>query len=268
MTTRTAMADSLTDRERDSLELAYAAAPRVPWDIFVSWFAQNWTQSQHVTLLGPTGRGKTVVLKKLLELRTYTALMVTKPRDDELSGLETEWWRTWLGERDGYVQYKEWPVTASPRKFPRRIIWPDARSIHADTVQKAVFASAFEHIFAAGGWCVALDEAWYVASILGLQKELRMLLTQGRSIGLSIVGATQRPRHVPLEFYSMADHLFFFRATDSADIGRLSELSSVNASQIRLLVQQLEQYQMLYVNALTGMMMRTRYSEAIERGMA
>jgi hypothetical protein len=247
---------------------AYALAPRRAWDDFLrTW---EWRQGEHVALLGPSGRGKTVVLKKILQRRSYVALFATKPRDPELSVLNPPWWKTWTdpSTRDGYVRYEAWPVHASPDRFPRRIIWPKATKIDSDEHQRHVFKDAMAYIFQSGGWCVALDETMYMTESLGLEKQIRMMLTQGRVLGISMINASQRPRHIPLVVYSQSTHLLFFRTTEGVDVARLGELNTVNAKAVRLLVGTLEEYQFLYVNTLSGEMLRTRYSERIERGLA
>jgi DNA helicase HerA-like ATPase len=126
-------------------------------------------------------------------------------------------------------------------------------------VQRRVFADAFNRIYREGNWCVAIDEMWYFANQLKLDGAIKLYLTQGRSLGISLVTATQRPVSVPVEVYDQSTHLFFWRDNDRRNLDRLSEINSrVSSSMIRDLVGNLDRYQVLYLNTREGTMYRTR----------
>lgn len=224
---------------------AYAMAPRVPWDSFVNRL--NWQQGEHVGLIGPTGQGKTNLLMHLLPLRTYVAVFATKPRDISMDRLIA----------DGYLRIEKW-VDIPAARAPRRVLWPNATSIDAEEQQKDVFEKAYGAIYREGGWALVIDEGWYIADVLKLSKKMRTIWTQGRSLGISQVVATQRPRWVPLEMFDQSTHLFFWRDNDDENLRRISGLGAAPSSVIRTLVANLERFQVLYVNTRTGDMLRTR----------
>lgn len=227
--------------------VASTVAPRVPWDVFISNI--EWKQGEHVGLVGPTGQGKTTLMLALLPQRTYTAVFATKPRDTSMDRLI---------ESGGYRRFERWE-NIPPSKVPRRVIWPNARHIDAEFQQKKVFKNAFGAIYREGGWCCVLDEGYYVADILGLKREMRTYWTQARALEISFVVATQRPAWVPLEMYDSSTHLFLWRTKEEAGLRRLSALGgSVDSIVVKYMIQNLEQYQCLYVNTRTGQMMRTR----------
>lgn len=220
-------------------------APRVPWDVFISRL--NWEQGEHVGLIGPTGQGKTTLLMNLLPLRTYTAVLATKPRDDSMDRLITR----------GYLKMDQWSAIP-PERAPKRVVWPNAGSIDSQDKQTRIFRHAYSEIYREGGWCTVVDEGFYMSEILGLKKEMRVVWTQGRSLGISHVVATQRPRWVPLEMYDQSTHLFMWLNNDDESLRRMSGLGVASADIVRALVQDLETHQCLYVNTRTGVMMRTR----------
>jgi len=223
-----------------------ALAPRVPWDKFVTQHLV-WNRGEHYALIGPTGQGKTTMLLSLLPLRKYVAAFVTKPVDSTMDGLT----------KRGYVIWPKWR-SMDAKDTPRRIIWPDARKLDSDEIQKDAFADAFRKIYLEGNWTVAIDETWYLTNILGLQKEIKMFLLQGRSLGISLLTATQRPAWVPTEIYSQSTHLMFWRDNDKRNLDRLSELSVEDPMLVRNIIKNLEMHQVLYVNTRTGRMFRTR----------
>lgn len=224
---------------------ANAMAPRIPWDSFVTRL--KWMQGEHVGLIGPTGQGKTNLLMHLLPLRTYVAVFATKPRDESMDRLIA----------DGYLRIEKWANIPADRA-PRRVLWPNATSIDAEEQQKDVFEKAYGAIYREGGWALVIDEGWYVADVLKLSKKMRTIWTQGRSLGISQVVATQRPRWVPLEMFDQSTHLFFWRDNDDENLRRISGLGAAPSTVIRTLVANLERYQVLYVNTRTGDMLRTR----------
>lgn len=252
------MTAPLSDRLAD----AQTQAPRVPWDDF--WRQLDWRQGEHFALIGPTGQGKTLMLTQLIPRRAYIAVFATKPRDTTMEGMVEPWWRTFLPwtENNGFVRYRQWRP-ASTKKFPRRIIWPSANDIDSDRHQSDIFEDAFARIYREGGWCIAIDEAWYICNMLGLAKQVRMTLLQGRSLGISMLVATQRPAHVPLEIYDQSTHLMFWRDNDETNLRRLGNLAFHQRSTVAQLVANLEQHQVLYLNTRKGSMMRTRYNERL-----
>jgi energy-coupling factor transporter ATP-binding protein EcfA2 len=224
---------------------AHGMAPRVPWDVFVSRL--DWQQGEHVGLIGPTGQGKTNLLMNLLPLRTYTTVFATKPRDNSMDRLIAS----------GYLKMDKW-AAIPPERAPKRVLWPNATTIDSEDHQRKVFKHAYGEIYREGGWCSVVDEGFYMSEILSLKKEMKVMWTQGRSLGISHVVATQRPRWVPLEMYDQSTHLFFWLNNDDESLRRMSGLGVASSNVVRTLVQGLETFQCLYLNTRTGDMMRTR----------
>lgn len=221
-------------------------APRVPWDVFLKRHFK-WKQGEHVAMIGPTGQGKTTLLTALLPLHPYVVVFATKPRDSTMDALI----------ESGYTKVSKWQSVPVERA-PRRVLWPSAKALNSSETQRAVFQDAFARIYREGGWTVAIDELWYMANELKLEHEVKVYLLQARSLGISLVVATQRPAWVPLEVYDQSTHLFFMRDNDETNLRRLSGISWRSADMIRYLIANLEQYQVLYVNTRTGEMCRTR----------
>lgn len=56
-------------------------APFKPWEEMYSYLQTEFQQGDHVSLLGPTGTGKTHMALAIAEIRTYVLVIATKPRD-------------------------------------------------------------------------------------------------------------------------------------------------------------------------------------------
>jgi energy-coupling factor transporter ATP-binding protein EcfA2 len=221
----------------------------VPWSDFTRKY-YKWKPGEHVTVVAPTGHGKTVLLAQLAQLREFTTVFATKPRDTTMD---------YLIEAGGFEKYPKWPTGSDPEKHPRRVVWPDATDLDkAATLQKEVFAEAFSKIYGEGGWTLVVDELWYVTNILNLGEKIKTYLLQARSLDISLVVATQRPAAVPVECYDQASWLFIGRDNDRANLDRIAGIGSVNSAAMRPLVANLEQFQFLVVETRTGAMYRTR----------
>lgn len=221
-------------------------APRIPWDVFLR-DELRWNPGEHFALIGPTGQGKTTMLLNLLPLHTYVTVFATKPEDETMERLIAS----------GYLRMERWQ-SVDPKQWPRRVLWPNAKLMDSVDTQKAVFHHAFGAIYREGGWTVAIDETWYVANQLGLGMDIKLYLLQARSLGISLLCATQRPANVPVEIYDQSSHLMFWRDNDERNLSRLSGISWRSADLIRSIVANLERHQVLYINTRTGRMLRTR----------
>jgi energy-coupling factor transporter ATP-binding protein EcfA2 len=239
----TAQIVSLEERR---LARVATGAPRIPWDTFKR-DTFHWEHGEHVALIGPTGLGKTTMLRHILPLHPYVVIFATKPADDSLEPFIAE----------GYRKIERWQ-SVDPRVMPRRILWPDASRIDSRENQADVFKNAFDRIYRERAWTVAIDELWYVVNKLKLGNEIDTFLLQGRSINLSLVNCTQRPAWVPTSVYDQSTHLMFWRNNDGRAQQRLGEINAVDAALVRDTVANLERHQILYINTRTGEMCRTR----------
>lgn len=208
----------------------------------------RWKQGEHISIIGPTGSGKTFLGLKLLPIRDYVSIFASKPRDDLL--------KSW-GKRNRYTTIKEWP----PSHIDKRVIlWPPYKGPKDKLKQAFVFQRAIHEQFHAGGWTMFVDEAFYW-QMLGLSEELEAVWIQGRSIKLSLVAATQRPKGVPLLMYDQPSHLFFFRFSDENDLKRIGGIGWLDRKEIQQSVSRLERYEFLYIYVPNGEMMISRVEE-------
>jgi hypothetical protein len=220
------------------------AVPRLPWAEALG--ALRWKQGEHVTMVGPSGGGKTSLALRLLPRRRYVAALGTKPRDATLDRLV---------KREGWHLSRTWPV--NHEVHPRVVFWPRIERMADAEGQRLAVAAFLEDVYRNGGWTVYLDELRYVTGRLGLAREVELLWLQGRSLGVSLVGGTQRPAWVPLEAYDQATHLFLWRETDETNLRRLGGLAGVDTRTVRATIVELEHHEVLYVNTRTGLLFRT-----------
>jgi energy-coupling factor transporter ATP-binding protein EcfA2 len=248
------MAADIISLDERRLARFTTGAPRIPWPDFLARVF-DWQHGEHVALIGPTGQGKTTMLRHILPLHPYTTIFATKPADRTLDPFR----------REGYRQFDQW-ASIDPRVVPRRILWPDASRIDSLGSQSEVFRDAFARIYRERAWTTAVDELWFVTNKLKLKSEVDTFLTQGRSIDLSMVNSSQRPAWIPTTVYDQSTHLFFWRNNDGRAQQRLGEINNADASLVRDIVGNLDRHQVLYINTRTGEMCRTRCPQIVEGG--
>lgn len=228
-----------------------AAGPdRIGWSDFLERW--DWQQGEHVSLVGPTGCGKTTFALATLPMRKFGVVLGTKPRDATLDGLRRA--------RPRWEKLTDWSARSSPTLQPRVILWPKFRRPEDVAGQRDQIAAALGDMFAEGGWTIYADELSYLVRQLGQADTLRLIWQQGRALGISLVGATQRPAWVPLELYSQATHVVLWKHNDPRDLDRLSGIASagdLDPKHIRSIVRGLEYTpgkggEFLAVNTRTG----------------
>lgn len=217
--------------------------PELPWHEFREWFATQWEQGQHVTMIGTTGSGKTTLLKQVIGIRSYVVIFGVKGRDDTMEDFL----------QSGYVKMQRW----NPDVDDYVVLWPEIKGVAHRAKQREIFEEAIDSIFRSGGWCVVLDEVSYLSDTLKMQENLKFLLNQGRSSGISVVGMTQRPAFIPLAFYDQATHLFVWRDNDHRNLTRVGELAGLASRVVQREVAELRRREVLYLNKDTGYRVRT-----------
>lgn len=213
----------------------------VEWEAFANRWPYEFRQGHHVTLIGPTGSGKTLLAQELVKIRSNVVALGIKHRDDSMRKL--------MGQ--GWTRITKWENR--PRNASKLVLWPKESDINkVQAVHKEVFGKMLANIYRDGGWCVWTDELRYMTDMIGMRKAYQLMYVAGRSNNVSLVSAAQRPSHVPLEAYSQAQHLILFRTGDERDLVRLGGLNGNNARQIASMVAALPHHHFLHVNLNDG----------------
>lgn len=224
--------------------------PVIEWATFHNQFSSRggWLQGEHIGLIGPTNCGKTTLAYHILPIRQYVTALVTKPT----SATADRFYKS-----EGFKLYRKWPVRDRPDDSPKRLLWPPLRDLKKDLYnQYTVIDQANAAMFVEGGWCIYWDELKYLVNKLAQKQMFDMMLLQGRELGLSIVGATQRPVWVPVEVFDQSTHLFFWQERDKRNLDRVAGISSMDTGLIRETIVGLEPHQFLHLNTRTGEMNR------------
>lgn len=163
-----------------------------------------------------------LVLASLCQYVLYIGTKRTDPLLDELSR------RHFVTQDLGEVMWTPDDVPIPPHR--RVVFWPRytgkmTQQQRLDR-QAAAIRKALDWADDTGGWAVVVDELMWVTRNLRLERELEAVYFQGRTQGVSLIGAAQRPSHVPLLAFSQATYIFLWQTGDRRDIERLREISS------------------------------------------
>jgi hypothetical protein len=251
----------------DRMAAALADSPRlgtgipvIPWRLFMG--ALEWQLGEHVSIIGPTGTGKSHLGRQLLVRRDYVVTLGTKRRDDTLDAYM---------RHDGFTRVQSWPpkrpvsdllrgVRREPGWENRVVLWPSYTGDVAATRERmrTEFSKCFSDVLFNGNRCVDVDEMYYLCAILGLSDYAEEIWTQGRSSGISLLAKTQRPAWVPLFMYDQPAHLFFFADNDETNLRRVGGLGGLSSRVVRETVAGLPKHTCLYVDTRNGHLAVTR----------
>lgn len=192
-----------------------------------------WEQGEHVAIVGDTGSGKTYLESVMLEIPRWNIILKTKDDDIRFPGFR----------RVRRTESIEVPPSASGADF----ILEPSYAAQATEGRKVI-----EKVWADGGWTFTVDELWYAENKLRLTDHIDRLLTQGRSVGISVVCGMQRPSRVSRFALSQCTHLFAFQ-TEGRDTLTLAEAFT---PKLKLIIPELRRYEFVYMNRKTRILRR------------
>jgi DNA helicase HerA-like ATPase len=222
-----------------------SAVPRVDWEQF--WERNGGLRpGQHVSVVGPTGTGKTYTLTYFAEsFPGHAILIVTKGADELVERLTRE--RGWLYARDpediftpdgrpGRLLRRSWGERWEGRaRPPQRIVYMpqvDVVSLRAraDLLQAAVetvIDRAYEYCrrAKANHLFVGIDETMFAAMELNMTRPFTMIWNEGRSLGLSFGSAMQRPAWIPKSAKSAPTFIVIFDTVEPDDSAELAKIA-------------------------------------------
>lgn len=224
--------------------------PFVRFDRFLAEW--KWQQGEHITTIGPTGSGKTVLNRQLLRRRDFVVVLGVKRRDTELYP---------AFQREGYELVHNFDPEVPAEEDRKRLLFVPRTDKHGAEGRQARarrFRQALNDVYDVGSWTVYCDDVQYMADQLRLAPELEELWMLGRSEGVSVVASSQEPIDIPLMAYGMATHLFLFKNPDVRRAQRMAELTGVNREVAQQTILQLPEHEFLYINKRTTRMCRSK----------
>lgn len=215
----------------------------------------RYRPGEHVTTIGPTGSGKTVLNYQLLNLtaspKMPAVVLVKKTRDKEVTARSKEM---------KFRIVRDWPPRFSiwkPNNPPGWVVWPKTNfrnPVEYERARKAyIFRKAIMGTYEGKGVfrnrprILVVDDAYGLSEILDLREELIEMWTEARSMDAGLWSAFQKPSHVPLWAYSQAEHLFLFNDPDLRSRQRFSEIGGVDPETVKDTVFALAEHQALYI---------------------
>lgn len=226
--------------------------PQVPYFDRQEFLDSRWLYhaGEHVTFLCPTQGGKTTFMFQLAEVTATPQLparvLVVKPADPTVSK-----WGTQLG----YKRVQDWPPMQIPfmEKPSGHLIWPkfrfdpkhDDQHIH-DVLRKTIL-SCYRDGMKRKKCIIVADETYSLGKEHKLDREMVTILSKGGGMGIGMWGGTQKPSHIPLWFYSQAEHLFLGNDPDRRSRERYAEIGGVDPKLVAEVTRTLPKYHFLYI---------------------
>jgi energy-coupling factor transporter ATP-binding protein EcfA2 len=225
--------------QRERVDFEIDSIPVIPRKQFVKEFARNYHAGQHVTLLGPSGRGKTHLAGQLAvaTIRAHPDIDIRilhgkiKGRDKTIEKLAKAGNLTIGPEsRATWVQRK-----VTRRKSRGHIVRPLEKPMATPAEENKYIAGKFRktihssyHRKMKRPVILFVDEAHQTHNDLKLRSDIEGPLMRGRPV-CGVWSLVQRGRYVSYMVYDQAEHLFIFYDPDRDNQRRYSEIGGVDA---------------------------------------
>lgn len=208
---------------------------------FLASFRQEWRQGEHLTLIGPTGSGKTTLGLDLIGIMPYVAIVGTKQSDDTLS--------SFAKRNKQYRVINEFKTGLHATLDNHVIVWPKLKKDAGDiSPQQVPIKNSLNRMFFQGAWSVFCDELWVLANRLKTSSILEAYWSQGRSSGLSLIGCCQRPAFVPRMAFSEPRYLLIGQMEDERDIETVANGTNISKKSLASEVNKLSRHSFLFYN--------------------
>lgn len=178
-----------------------------------------WKPGQHLALVGGTGSGKSTLAERILENRKY--VIVVRTKDDDVKYRSD-------------VKVTKVGNTAAAIDDVRNNRIEIAINRNEYDQQAEAIRTAIAKVWKMGGFTIYFDELWLCERKLKLTSDIEKLLTQGRSLGVSVVLGMQRPSQISRFALSQASHVVSFR-TEGRDLLTLKQAFGPRMAEVETL---------------------------------
>jgi hypothetical protein len=218
----------------------------VPRKEFVREFGKDYGSGQHVTILGPTGKGKTVLTGQLLKVSASAdrkAILLhgkIKGKDHVVNDMEKD-----LNMRN----VSKWPPDRLWGDRKRRgyilvpLTHPGATVAEENAVLEEEFRKAIHSNYSdtKHDTITVVDESHQAQETLHLKKDLEGPLMRGAPQNAEW-NNVQRGRFVSYHCYDAPEHLFIFYDPDKSNRQRYSEIGGIDPRYLETLTEGLKNY--------------------------
>ena len=223
-----------------------------PWDQVITGL--RWNQGEHLTIIAPTGGGKTTLLRQLVNRRKTNIFFGTKVKDVQYNRLIN---KHKFRRIESIKEIRPWDTNV--------LLWPRYKGSIPELVlrQRLAFAEALDVIAAQGGWTLWIDEAKYVSEFLKLRNELTFCLEQLRSLKGTVISGAQRPVFLPGSVLSNSTHVFIAKTTNIDDAKRLADLGGIDTKAVKEEALNLDEFEFLYIRTrgVNAQVLKTKVKE-------
>lgn len=209
--------------------------------------AWDYKAGQHVTIIGPNGRGKSTLAFDLLGATATPKLkafcLISKPRDETVDR---------YAKRLGFKVIETYPPPYEFTKKRRGYMLRPYQSLKDLDGDEARLSKEFRQCMrdcyaSKEPRIVFADEVQEAQTGLKLKKECEAYWKRGRSLKAGLWACAQRSAYNSQDMYNAPEHLFLFNDPDKRNRQRFSEIGGVDPDLVMEVTNTLEPFQTLYI---------------------